>query len=107
MTNVYKESVENPVHVKNLTVGTTAVKVNPQGMQFVKGILIRAPGSLDPTPNGSPCWFGPATVTADAHADTGGFPLLPGDSLFIPSEYLENLYAISDQASQNLAWMGV
>jgi hypothetical protein len=107
MTNVSKEAVVNLVQVKNIVVGATAVKINSLGMRFVKGVLLRAPGPSDPISNTAPLWIGNATVTADSNVVTGGFPILPGASLEIPSEFLEDLYAISTVADQKLAWVGV
>lgn len=107
MTNVYRETVDIPVQTRNVIVGATAVKVNPIGFKFVKGILLRTPGTTDPSPNVAPIWIGGANVTADQAVETGGFPLVPGASLNIPSEFLDSLYAISTSATQVLTWVGV
>ena len=87
--------------------GVAAAKINPLGFQFQKGILLRTPESTDPVPNDAPVWLGTAQVTPDSVADTGGFPLIPGASLFVPLEFATDLYAISTLADQDLAVMGV
>jgi hypothetical protein len=107
MTNVYKEAVDAEVQNRNVVVGVAAAKLNPFGFSFMKGILLRTPGTSDPTPNTAPIWLGNAKVTANMEIETGGFPLVPGSSIFIPAEFLKELYAISTQADQNLAWLGV
>lgn len=107
MANVYREAVNTLVQTRNVIVGTSAVKVNPIGFKFIKGILLRTPGTTDPSPNTAPIWIGGANVTADQAVETGGFPLVPGASLNIPSEFLSGLYAISTSASQVLTWVGV
>jgi len=107
MSNIYREAVDEQVKNRHVVVGATAVKVNPFGFKFVKGILLRTPGPQDTTPNPVSIWLGNAQVTADNAIETGGFPLVPGSSIFIPAEFVTGLYAISTQASQNLAWLGV
>lgn len=107
MANIYREAVDASIQNRNVVVGATAVLVNPLEFKFIKGILLRTPNSDDPTANTAPVWLGNANVTADSALETGGFPLVPGASLFIPSEFIADLYAISTAASQNLAWFGV
>lgn len=88
-------------------VGTTAVKLTDLEFKFSKGLLVRAPGSSDPTPNTNCIWLGGAGVTADSDAETGGVPLAPGDSINLPVNDPTEIYAISDGAAQDVAWMGV
>jgi hypothetical protein len=107
MTNVYREAVNLPVQNRNVAVGVTAVKVNPFGFQFIKGIQLYAPGSSDDTPNTATIWLGNIGVTANQAIETGGFPLVPGSSLFLPAEFITDLYVISGSASQILTWLGV
>jgi len=107
MVHVYREAVNLPVQNRNLVVGVTAVEINPIEFQFTKGILLRAPGTLDPVPNTTMIWIGPPKVTADDDVLTGGFPLVPGSSLYLPVEFANDLFAISDAADQKLFWLGV
>lgn len=107
MTNTYRDAVDVLVQNRNVVVGTSAVLVNPLGFKFIKGILLRTPGSDDPTPNTDPVWIGGVNVTADSAIETGGFPLLPGASIFIPVEFVSGLYARSTTGAQKLAWLGV
>ncbi|MHA2086364.1 MAG: hypothetical protein ACXABD_21680 [Candidatus Thorarchaeota archaeon] len=88
-------------------VGTTAVKLTALEFKFEKGLLLRAPGSSDPTPNANFIWIGGAGVTADSNAGTGGMPLAPGESINLPVDDPTEVYVISDAASQDIAWMGV
>jgi hypothetical protein len=82
-------------------VGTTL------GTGALKGILLRAPGSGDDSPNSAPVYVGGAGVTADNMPETGGMPICPGETLFVPLENLELLYAISTAANQQLAWIAM
>lgn len=107
MTNLARESVDDSVRNRNLIIGTTAIEVNPKNFRFIKGALLRTPGAEDPEPNTVPIWIGSSLVTADSDTESGGFPLLPGSSIFIPSEFLSGLYAISSAANQKLAWLGL
>jgi hypothetical protein len=104
---IIKEAIDAPVKNYHLVVGVTAVEINPLGFQFQKGILLRTPESTDPVPNDAPIWIGSAQVTADSDTETGGFPLIPGASLFIPVEFVKGLYAISTLADQDIALIGV
>ena len=83
------------------TVGINAVKITETNHEFVKGILLRAAGDNDPTPNTNVIWIGGPYVTS-----SDGMPLAPGETMTLPLETAENLYAISTAASQNLAWWG-
>ena len=107
MANIHREAVNLPVQNRNVAVGVTAVKVNPFGFKFVKGIQLYAPGSSDANPNTSTIWLGGPGVTADQVIETGGFPLVPGSSLMLPAEFADGLYVISASASQVLTWLGV
>jgi hypothetical protein len=88
-------------------VGVTAVQLTPQSFQAEKGILIRAPGTDDPTPNTVPVWIAQTdTVTADS-TGSGGYPLAPGESLSLPVNDPSKIYIISSAADQTIAWMGI
>lgn len=104
---IVKEAVDAPVKIYHLTVGVTAVAINSLGWQFQKGILLRTPESTDPVPNDAAIWIGSSQVTADSAPETGGFPLIPGASLCIPTEFATGLFAISTAADQDLAVVGV
>ncbi len=105
--NVHREAVNFPIQNRNVAVGVAAVEVNPFGFRFIKGIQLYAPGSSDVAPNTATIWLGNINVTSDQDVDTGGFPLVPGSSLFLPSEFVDGLYVISGSASQILTWLGV
>jgi hypothetical protein len=107
MTNIHREAVNLPVQNRNVAVGVSAVKVNPYGFQFVKGIQLYAPGASDATPNTETIWLGNAGVTADQNIETGGFPLIPGSAFFLPTEFISDLYVTSATGSQILTWLGV
>jgi len=87
-------------------VGATAVQLTALGFIFSKGLLLRAPGSDDGTPNTNFIWVGGAGVTADSDVATGGIPIPPGDSINLPVNDPSKIYVISDAASQEIAWMG-
>lgn len=57
--------------------------------------------------NAANIWIGKVGVTADNNATTGGFPIVPGGNIMLPFSDLQNLYGISTDAAQNLAWIGV
>ena len=103
--DVVKESVSD-MFFGHTSVGTTAKKIVPQKFPVQKGVLLRSPGAGDPVPNTRPVWIGGCGVTADSLA-TGGVPLCPGESMFIPLEDPTRLHAVSTAEGQDLAWMAV
>jgi hypothetical protein len=88
-------------------VGASAVQLTALEFKFTKGLLIRAPGTGDTTPNTNPIWIGGKGVTANSNVGTGGVPLLPGESINLPVDDPTEVYVISDAATQDVAWMGV
>lgn len=108
MTTIDKETVKC-FKVGHIVVGTTAVQLAPNAslpFDVKKGILVKAPGVDDTTPNTAPVFIGTtAGVTADYDANTGGFPLAPGESIVIPVSEAGKMWLISSAVSQDLAWI--
>lgn len=52
-------------------------------------------------------YIGGSTVTADTSDSTDGFPLYPGDSLFLPVNNANLVYAIASVNNQKLRWIAV
>lgn len=81
-------------------------KAMPAGIK--KGILLKAPGATDDTPNTISVFIGTtAAVTSDLVAATGGFPLAPGESVVIPVESINKIWVIAAAGSQTISWMVV
>lgn len=106
-TEVAKTTVPKRVYTGHLVVGASRVQISKIMKSLTTGLILRAPGGSDPTPNTVPIWVGGSNVTANSHATTGGFPLVPGAALEINVEDSDDLYFISTAASQDLAWIGV
>lgn len=107
-TEIGKETVRGisdgvgPAH-GHVVVGTTAAQLTAEPVTVVKkGVLVVA----DPN-NATTIYLGRSVVTADNVVDTGGIPLPPGASLFVPIEDLTALYVISGSAAQDIAWMAL
>ncbi len=94
-------------------VAQTAVPLVPvdysaqYGVATYRGILVRAAGAGEDTPNDDIVYVGGPGVTADNNAGTGGFPLLPGASLILPVDNPFKVYAISPSGTQDLAWVAI
>ena len=101
-----KESVSNFLH-GHKTVGVARTQLSAAKYEVHKGILLRVPGAGDAVANTYPVWVGGRNVTADSNESTGGIPLTPGESMFIPLDDITSLYVISTGADQDLAWMVV
>lgn len=102
--DIGKETVNEFKH-GHKAVGTTAVPMTILGFTALKGILLRCPGSADPDPNTAPVWVGGAGVSADNSEATGGLPILPGSTLFIPLDNPTQLYFVSTAGGQDIAWI--
>lgn len=101
-----KDSVSGPVKH-----GHKAVTTSPQQLtvltESLRGVLLRAPGEDDPTPNEKCVWIGRMNVTADSSEGTGGMPLAPGESCFIPIDNPSSLYVVSTETGNDIAWMAL
>lgn len=102
-TTLLKETAKHCKFVPPITVGSTATALSVGALPdtIAKGLLIKAPGTTDDTPNTESVFIGRSSVTAD-WAATGGFPLAPGESITLPIEEVGSLYAISASGSQHL-----
>ena len=83
------------------TVGVAAVQVANFPVALVQGVLLRAPGANDTTPNTDEIWVGKAGVTAAT-----GMAIAPGETMVVPIQDMSQLYAISTAGAQVLAWWG-
>lgn len=101
-----KETVRGLRHGHTVA-GTTRVKLTELDILLNKGVLLRCPGTTDPTPNAAPVWVGGETVTHDSNPGTGGMPVCIGSALFVPCERANSLYVISTDPLQDIAWMAI
>jgi hypothetical protein len=84
-----------------------AVQLTANSIKVNRGVLVRCPGAKDPTANTKPVWVGLKGVTPDSTQDTGGMPVVPGSSLFVPIDDPSELYIVSTVASQDIAWLAL
>lgn len=101
---INKETSPDLLH-GHIVVGLVRTPLTTGKFEVFRGILLRAPGPGDPTPNTATIWVGGSRVTADSAPSTGGIPLPPGASIMVPVESTSLLYAISTIAGQDLAWI--
>jgi hypothetical protein len=101
-------AVTKDIRYGHKVVGATAVQLTAISAEMRKGILIRAPGVTDPTPNTHTVWIGTnESVTADSDVETGGMPLIPGAALTVPAQNANDIWVIAGAAAQDIAWIGV
>lgn len=103
--DIYKEATGTLMH-GHQTVGRTRRQLVDGKYDILKGVLLRTPGSSDPTPNTAVVWVGGKGVTADGGA-TGGMPLPPGESMFLPVDDPTQIYLVSTDDNQDIAWITV
>lgn len=102
---ITKEAVRE-LHHGHVMAGVTRAKLTELGFTGYKGVLIRCPGVSDPGEgNDATVWVGGPGVTANSDTGTGGMPVNPGASLFVPLDQPNLIWVISTQASQDVAWM--
>lgn len=84
-----------------------AVQVTPLELTGFKGVLIYCPGSQYPgSGNTQPVWVGNGNrVTASDTDGTGGFPVMPGSTIALPVERPNEIWVISTDPGQKIAWM--
>ncbi len=109
MFEVKETSPAQDLKYGHTTVGPTALPVTPNSVQLVRGILLRAPGPNDLVPNIDVIYVGLKSVTCSGSVGsaTDGLPILPGGAVELPVDDPSKIYAISNTAGQDLAWMGV
>jgi hypothetical protein len=101
MPNHIKETVspnDFPVQRGTVTVGTSAVQIEPKGFTFCKFVRVRAHDD-----NTVPVYIGGSDVLQAGN----GFPLAATQSIDLPVEEITSLYARAGAASQQLDWIGV
>ena len=72
-----------------------------------RGVIVRAAGAGEDAPNTDIVYVGRSAVTADNDSDTGGVPILPGGSIFLPVDDPSKVYVVSQSDNQDVAWLGV
>ena len=89
----------------NADVGTSEVVLIANApAETHKGVMVRAPGVNDDTPNTAVVYVGRSGLTADSDNGTGGWPIPPGETVTIPVTDPETLFTISGTASQKLSY---
>ena len=106
--DIYKEtSPSGDLANGHTVVGQTAAPLTTNSRSLCRGVVVRAAGAGEDTPNSDIVWVGRACVTADNDVGTGGVPILPGGSIFLPVDDPSKVYVISNTAAQDVAWLGV
>ena len=106
IVDIASEVVEKFSH-GNADVGTAEARLVPENQvpsEIHKGVLVRAPGTSEDTPNTDVVYIGRAGLTADVENATGGWPVPPGESVTIPILDPSQLFVISQTASQKLTY---
>jgi hypothetical protein len=105
MSETYREATD-PKHLRHghTVVGRVVEQLTTCDARATRGVLVRCPGSSDPTPNTALVWIGGVDVTADS-SPTGGMPLPPGQAIVLPVTDASRLFIISTEDNQDVAWM--
>lgn len=99
---------QSPLRHGCVTVDTTPV--NPfvtGGVPAQKGIWLKNPGAAADVPSTTSVFIGgTANVTADVTDPQGGWELEPGQEIFLPLPYLDNIWLVATAAT-NVCWLVV
>lgn len=82
------------------SIGTSAVQVNSSSIAASNSITVRAD-----TANTGVVYIGPSTVTANTTAGTDGIPLTAGESITVPLNNINIVYAIGSATGQKVFYM--
>lgn len=109
MLEVKETSPVGDLRYGHTTVGKTAAPLTPNSIKLVRGVLLRAPGPNDLTPNSDVVYVGLASVTCSGAvgSDTDGLPILPGGAVELPIDDPSMVYVVSNTDDQDICWMGV
>ncbi len=97
-----KETVKQYFHGQVKLAASTTTQLITITNEFTQGILLRCPGPTDAVPNTTEVWIGKAAVTAN-----DGMAIAPGESLNLPLESGEKLYALTATVNQVVAWVAM
>jgi len=89
-------------HGSNLDIDTTAEQITTTSFAAKFGVTVKA--AVD---NTDTVYIGNSDVTAGTTAATDGFPLEPGESITLPVNNPNLLYAIGAAANQKVFWSAV
>lgn len=107
MWEVRETSPSAEISHGHTVVGPVAVPLTDLSIKLFRGLLVRAPGAGDATPNTDVVWIGRRAVTSDNNTGTGGVPLPPGSCIELPVDDPSHVYVVSQSAGQDVAWLGV
>lgn len=97
-----KETVKQYFHGQVTLAANTITKIINLNNGFTQGIILRCPGVSDAVPNTTEVWIGKAAVT-----DGDGMAIAPGESLSLPLDSGDKLYAVTATANQVVAWVAM
>ncbi len=97
-----KETVRQYFNGQVKLAANTITKVIAIENEFYQGIILRCPGPTDAVPNTTEVWIGKAAVT-----DGDGMAIAPGETMSLPLESGENLYAVTATVNQVVAWVAM
>jgi hypothetical protein len=89
-------------HGSNLDIDTTAEQITTTSFAAKFGVTVKSAAD-----NTDTVYIGNSDVTAGTTAATDGFPLEPGESITLPVNNPNLLYAISASANQKVFWSAV
>ena len=97
MTRIGDETICTFDHGRKSAIGTTAVQLTTITVHAARGVQIKAASA-----NSGLVYVGNSDVTADASDATDGFPLAPGEGLFLPVDDPSRIYVVGSAASQKV-----
>lgn len=100
MTRIGDETVNSFDHGRTSSIGTSATALTSNSTHAAKGVQIKAASA-----NTGVLYIGNSDVTADSADATDGFPLLSGDSLFLPINDPRKIFVVASAANQKAFYL--
>jgi hypothetical protein len=97
MTRIGDETVCNFEHGRKSSIGTTAVPLTATSVHAARGVQLKAASA-----NTGTVYVGNSDVTADSADATDGFPLTPGEGLFLPVDDPSRVYVVGSTSGQKV-----
>lgn len=102
MTRIGDDVAGSLHHGRNVDVGSTAAPLTAVRRRLSRGVQLKAAAA-----NSTAVYVGSSSVTAGTAAATDGFPLDPGDALFVPIDSPHKLYLIAASPQQSVCWLAI
>ena len=96
--NIETGTLKGRFHNNQGSVGTTRAQLNTDGREALRrGVTVKAA-----TGNADVVYVGGPEVST-----TTGYPLVAGESLYLPAMFTDQIWVVGGASAQGFAWIGI